>query len=120
MKIAVIRISGMVKMNEKIEDTLYRMRLRRKYACVVLEDTKENLGMIKKVDNFVAYGEIDEATYKELVEKRGKKDKDNKLKPFFRLHPARGGMETKKHFGVDKGVLGNQGKEINKLIKRML
>jgi len=119
MKIAVIRISGMVKMNKKIEDTLYRMRLRRKYACVVLNGTKENIGMIKKVDNFVAYGEIDEATYKELVEKRGKKV-EGKLKPFFRLHPARGGMETKKHFGVDKGVLGNNGKEINKLIKRML
>jgi len=54
MKIAVIRISGMVKKNEKIEDTLYRMRLRRKYACVVLEPTKENLGMIKKVKNLVA------------------------------------------------------------------
>ena len=120
MKIVVIRISGMVKMNEKIEDTLYRMRLRRKYACVVLEDTKENLGMLNKVKNFVAYGEIDEETYKELVEKRGKKDGKGKLKPFFRLHPARGGMETKKHFGVKKGVLGNNGKKINELVRRML
>ena len=119
MKIAVIRISGMVKMNKKIEDTLYRMRLRRKYACVILEPTKENLGMIKKVKNFVAYGEIDDATYKELVEKRGKKVK-GKLKPFFRLHPARGGMETKKHFGVNKGVLGDNKEKINDLIRRML
>ena len=119
MKIAIIRISGMVKMNKKIEDTLYRMRLRRKYSCVVLENTKENIGMLNKVKNFVAYGEINEVVYKELVEKRGKKV-EGKLKPFFRLHPARGGMETKKHFGVDKGVLGDNGKEINKLIKRML
>ena len=118
--IAVIRISGMVKMNKKIEDTLYRMRLRRKYSCVVLEPTKENLGMIKKVGDFVAYGEIDEATHKELVEKRGKKI-GGKLKPFFRLHPPRGGIDSKKHFGeTKKGVLGNNKEKINDLIRRML
>jgi len=117
--IAVIRIKGMVKINKKIEETLFRLRLRRKYACVVLKETKENLGMVKKVKDFVAYGEIDDATYKKLVEKRGKKI-DGKLKPFFRLHPPRRGIESKKHFGVGKGVLGNHGKEINKLIMRML
>lgn len=111
----------MVKVNKDIEETLYRLRLRKKYACVVLEKpTKEQQGMIKKVKDFVAYGEIDEATYKKLVEKRGKKDRDNKLKPFFRLHPARGGIDSKKHFGVSKGVLGDNGKEISKLIERML
>ncbi len=118
--IAIIRIHGMVKMNKKIEETLYRLRLRKKYACVVFQNpTEEQIGMIKKVRNFVAYGEIDEATYKELVEKRGKKD-DGKLKPFFRLHPPRGGIDSKKHFGVGKGVLGDNGKKINDLIRRML
>ena len=120
MKIAVIRIHGMVNLKKEIEETLFRLRLRRKYACVVLEATKENLGMIKKVKDFVAYGEIDEATYKELVEKRGKKDKDGKLKPFFRLHPPRKGIEAKKHFGVGKGVLGNHKEKINDFIRRML
>ena len=41
------------------------------------------------------------------------------LKPFFRLHPPRGGIESKKHSGVGKGVLG-ENKKINDLIRRML
>ena len=112
----VIRIKGLVGLNEDVKETLYRLRLRKKYSCVVLDNpTKEQLGMIEKVRNFVAYGEIDDATYKELVEKR-----KTKIKNFFRLHPARGGMETKKHFGVGKGVLGNHGDKINELVRRML
>jgi large subunit ribosomal protein L30 len=118
--IAVIRIHGRVKVEKSVEETLYRLRLRRKYICVVLENpTKEQLGMIKKVKDFVAYGEIDEATYKELIEKRGK-TANGKAKPFFRLHPPRRGIDSKKHFGVDKGVLGNNKEKINDLIRRML
>jgi large subunit ribosomal protein L30 len=140
--IAVIRIHGGVKIKKKIEETLYRLRLRRKYSCVVLVNpTKEQSGMIKKLKDFVAFGEIDGKIFKELIEKRGqlidkskkidskkiieeikkgKKYEELNLKPFFRLHPPRKGIESKKHFGVGKGVLGNNKKEINKLIERML
>lgn len=120
MKIVLIRIKGMVGIDKDIEETLSRLRLRRKYACVVVEDTPVNKGMIKKVNDFVAYGEIDEKTYKELVAKRGKKDVKGNLKPFFRLHPPRGGIDSKKHFGVAKGVLGNNKEKINDLVMRML
>ena len=121
-KIAVIRIKGQVGLRKDIKETLNRLRLRKKYTCVVIEDTKENSGMIKKVKDFVAFGEIDDKTHKELVEKRGKKDPNHKgkIKPFFRLHPPRGGIESKRHFGVGKGVLGDNKTEINKLIGRML
>jgi len=120
--IAVIRIKGMVGIKKSVAETLHRLRLRKKYVCVVLEKpTKEQLGMIKRVKDFVAYGEIDEKTYKELQAKRGQKDSTTgKLKPFFRLHPPRGGIESKKHFGVGKGVLGNNKEKINDLIRRML
>ena len=114
--IAIIRIKGMVGIKKDLAETLYRMRLRKKYTCVVLENpTKEQEGMLKKVVNFVAYGEIEPETYKKLVEKR-----KTKIENFFRLHPPRKGIESKKHFGVGKGVLGNNGKDINKLIERML
>ncbi len=140
--LAVIRIHGMVKIKKKVEETLYRMRLRRKYSCVVLNPTKEQLGMLKKLRDFVAFGEIDDKTLKELIEKRGKLINKNKakhetgdiikglkgnkklqdfnLKPFFRLHPPRKGIESKKHFGVGKGVLGDNKNKINDLIMRML
>lgn len=120
MKLAIIRIKGQIGLKKDINETLDRLRLRKKYVCVVIENTKENLGMIKKVKDFVAYGEITDEIYKELKEKRGKKDIKGNLKPFFRLHPPRGGIDSKKHFGVAKGILGNNKDKINDLIVRML
>jgi large subunit ribosomal protein L30 len=122
-KIAVIRIKGMIGLKKNIAETLYRLRLRRKYVCVVLENpTQAQLGMIKSVRNQVAYGEINDETYKQLKEKRGLKDPNNKgkIKPYFRLHPPRGGIDSKLHFGVRKGVLGDNKDKINDLILRML
>lgn len=114
--IAIIRIRGEVGLKKEIVETLNRLRLRKKYTCVVIEKpTKEQLGMINKVRDFVAFGEINEETYKKLVEKR-----KTKIKNFFRLHPPRGGIESKKHFGVGKGVLGDNKNKINDLILRML
>lgn len=115
MKIAIIRIKGPIKVKREMNDTMNMLRLRRKNVCVIIENTKQNLGMIKKVENYVAYGEIDEETLKLLVEKRGKKNK-----PFFRLHPPRGGFKKSTRSLWPRGIRGNQGKEINKLIKRML
>ena len=121
--IAIIRIKGMIGLRKEVSETLHRLRLRKKYVCVVLENpTEAQLGMIKSVRNQVAYGEINDETYKQLKEMRGKKDPNNKgqIKPYFRLHPPRGGIDAKKHFGVKKGVLGDNKDKINDLIVRML
>ncbi len=119
--ICIIRIKGKVNIDRDVEETLDRLRLKKKYTCVVLEKpTPSQIGMIKKVRNFVAYGGIDKETYDELKKIRGKKDDKGKIKPFFRLHPPRKGIESKKHFGVGKGVLGNNKDKINDLIRRML
>jgi large subunit ribosomal protein L30 len=139
--IAVIRITGDVNLNKDVRETLERLRLKRKYSCIVINPTNEQLGMIKKVRDFVAFGEIKEETFEKLVEKRGqlivktkkvdakkaageiikgKKYEELNLKPFFRLHPPRKGIDSKKHFGVKKGVLGNNKEKINDLIERML
>jgi large subunit ribosomal protein L30 len=118
--IALIRIKGRVGLSKEINETLDRLRMRKKYTCVVIKGSSEENGMIEKLRDFIAYGEIKDDTYKQLVSKRGKKGKDGKLKPFFRLHPPRKGIDSKKHFGVAKGVLGNNGDKINDLILRML
>ena len=142
MIIAVVRIKGQVGLKKPIVKTLNRLRLRRKYACVVFaKPNKIQEGMIKKVKDFVAFGEINKETFEKLIEARGqlinkkkkidvkktieelekgKKYEDVNLKPFFRLHPPRGGIDSKKHFGVQKGVLGNHKDKISKLIERML
>ncbi len=139
--IAIVRITGDVNLKKEIRKTLENLNLRKKYSCTVLNESKENIGMIKKVRDFTAFGKIDKETLNELVEKRGqlidktkkvdlkkaideigkgKKLKDVGLKHFFRLHPPRKGIESKKHFGVGKGVLGDNKEKINELIRRML
>ncbi len=137
--ICVIRIRGKVNVDKEVEETLSRLRLRRKYSCIVINPNKEQAGMIKKMRNFTAFGEISKSALEKLIEKRGqvidkkkkidakkiveelekgKKPSDLNIKPFFRLHPPRGGIKSKIHF--PRGVLGNHGSEINKLIERML
>ena len=111
--IVVIRIKGQVKLNKEISETLNRLKLKKKYSCVILEPTKENLGMVKRVENQVSFGEISEDMHKKLIEKR-----KTKIKNFFRLHPPRGGIKSKVHF--PKGVLGDNKDKINKLLERML
>jgi len=140
--IAIVRIRGEINLERDVKETLSRLRLRKKYSCVVIAKPKnEQLGMIRKVKNFVAYGEINEEMLGKLLEARGKaadkkkkvdlkiavkeiasgkKPEELNLKPFFRLHPPRGGIESKKHFGVGKGVLGDNKEKINSLIERML
>ncbi|MBI2044024.1 uL30 family ribosomal protein [Candidatus Pacearchaeota archaeon] len=137
--ICIIRIRGEVGLDRNIVETLNRMRLMKKYTCVVINPTKENLGMLKKVKDHVAFGEINDKTFEELLAKRGqlidkKKKVDTKkaaeeikkgksfeelnLKPFFRLHPPRKGIHSKLHY--PKGVLGNNREKINDLVMRML
>lgn len=138
--IAAIRIKGQIKVSRNSRETLDTLKLRKKYACVLMDENNPSVrGMIKKSRNFIAYGEIDDKTLKELIAirgqkidkkkdikvedavkgiKSGKKMQDFNLKPFFRLHPPRKGISTKEHY--PKGALGNHGKDINKLIMRML
>ena len=139
--ICIIRIRGEVGLRKDVVETLNRLRLKRKYCCVVIKPDAEKLGMIKKINNFVAYGNINENVFEKLIDKRGqlldkKKKIDAKkivsgfkegkifeelgLKPFFRLHPPRGGIDSKIHFGKKKGVLGDNKESINRLVERML
>lgn len=135
--ILVIRISGMVKVNKSIEETLYRLRLRRKYSATIIKPTKDILGMIKRIMYHVSFGEIDKETLIKLLKARaqrtdkkifkaeetaeelisGKSLKELGFKPFFRLHPPRKGIVSKRQYPI--GVLGSN-KEINKLVERML
>ena len=137
--IIVIRISGQVEMHTYSKETLFRIHLRKKYSAVLLKEIKENQPILQAVRNFVAYGKIDEKTMEELILKRGK-PLDNKIKkidskkiaeiiekdgienagikPFFRLHPPRKGINSKLHY--PKGVLGDNGEKINDLVRRML
>lgn len=139
--IVIIRISGQVKLRREIKETLSRLRLRKKFTCVLInEKDKVKMGMLKRVKDYVAFGNIEKGMLIRLIEKRGKRQEKKEikeaekiveeiekgkkleevgLKPFLRLHPPRGGLKSsKKQF--PRGVLGNHKQEINKLIEKML
>ncbi|MBS3176137.1 uL30 family ribosomal protein [Candidatus Woesearchaeota archaeon] len=117
---------GCVKLRSDFEDTLRMLNMSRKFMCVVLDATPSVLGMVRKVKDYVTWGEVTPEVVITLQQKRGEKIKDREgkevLKPFFRLHPPRGGFERKGmkvHFR-QHGALGYRGTQINDLIKRMI
>jgi len=149
--IAVIRITGEVKVKPEIVNTLNRLRLMRKYSCILINSSNKALmGMLWKIRHSVAYGDIDKEMLVKLLKERGKRmassdfNKSENLKdaakadyekaatdlingkkleeigfkPFFRLHPPRKGIKSKRQYPI--GVLGNNRNDINKLIERML
>lgn len=150
--LAVVLIRGTVNTHPDVRKTLELLRLRKKHACVVVEENPVNKGMLQRVKDYVTYGTIDEKSFTELVSKRGElvgktKVADSKvdaakiakeyfegklklreftekydLKPFFRLHPPKGGFERggiKMPFAKG-GVLGNRNDKISDLIAKML
>jgi large subunit ribosomal protein L30 len=137
--IAIVRIKGEVEIRREIVETLFRLRLRKKYSCTLINSNNKGLmGMLDKVKHHVAYGEIDEKTLVDLLKARlqstdhkkfsaedvaeslmkGKNLTELGFKGFFRLHPPRKGIDSKKVY--PKGALGNHGKKINELVERML
>ncbi|MFB6246741.1 MAG: uL30 family ribosomal protein [Candidatus Pacearchaeota archaeon] len=118
-RIVAVRIAGKNKMKKDIEETLQRLNLKDKYNCLVIEKSdQQKMGMIKKAKDFIAFGELDDETLKKLEESRSPEEKN--IGKVFRLHPPRGGIDTKKHSGVGKGVLGNNKEKINQLLQRMI
>jgi large subunit ribosomal protein L30 len=69
---AVVQVRGVVKTRRDIKDTLKMLRLHHINHCVLVPDTPENLGMIRKVKDYVAYGEADAATIETLLMTRGR------------------------------------------------
>lgn len=130
-KLAVVLVRGMVKVVKPIQETLMMLNLNRKNHCVVIEDTPAYKGMLLKVKDYITWGEIDEATFAELVRKRGQlldgrgksvEINGKKYKRYFTLNPplkgfGRKGIKTSFKVG---GGLGYRGEKMNDLVKRML
>lgn len=84
-RIAVIRVRGKVHVRKEIEDTLKKLKLTRPNHCVVVDSRNSYVGMIKKVKDYVTYGEISQETMEKLIRERGlikgnKKINDDYLK----------------------------------------
>ena len=68
---ALVRVRGNVNVRGSIEDTLKMLRLHRVNHCVILSESPQNLGMVQKVKDYVAYGIIDADALTEMLNNRG-------------------------------------------------
>jgi large subunit ribosomal protein L30 len=115
-KLAIVRIRGNIGINPKIKSTLTMLNLHNQNICTVYVGTPSVLGMVKKIKDYVTWGEVEPDTIN-LLEER----KDSKEHKFYRLNnPIKGHARKgiKKAFSVG-GALGYRGKKINDLIKSM-
>ena len=69
---AIVQVRGVVNTRREIKDTLKMLRLHHINHCVLVPDTPEYLGMIRKVKDFVAYGEVDKGTIETILRTRGR------------------------------------------------
>lgn len=79
-KIAIVRVRGSIGIRKEIEDTMKMLRLYKKNTCVILNNTQSCAGMLKKIKDYVTWGEINEPTIKLLLIKRGKLPGNKPLK----------------------------------------
>jgi len=140
-KILVIRVRGNINLTHEVRKTFEMLNLYNKNGCVVIEDTSSMMGMVKKVKDYVTWGEITEENHKKLIEKKAdlykgrtedskSKIKYNKYfaynkkkyKKFIRLSPPENGFGRKgiKISFSKGGTTGYRGEKINDLLKRMI
>ncbi len=71
-RIVIIRIKGKPGLKKSVKDTFDILRLYKKNHTVVVSNTPAYAGMLTKIQDAVTWGEIDEVTFRKLLEKRGK------------------------------------------------
>ncbi len=67
---AVVRIRSTAGVRKEIDDTLKMLRLNDISNCILAAETEDLKGMIRKVKDFVTWGEIDKNILVKMLEKR--------------------------------------------------
>ncbi len=149
MTFAIVRVRSTVKAKPDIRKTLEMLKLNKVNHCVLVPQNKYYLGMLKKVKDYVTWGEVKPGTVEKLIFRKGGEYDESQLKEaskfkdlktfsqavsagkaeikelpgverVFRLHPPIKGYEGIKRSYVEGGALGYRGEDINKLIDRMI
>lgn len=76
---AIIRLRGDVNVRPEIKYTLRLLRLHSVNHCVVVEENDYNKGMIIKVKDYVAWGNISEDTLEGVLKDRGRLEGGERL-----------------------------------------
>jgi len=75
----VVRIRGGVDAQKTVEATLTMLRMERNNYATILKESPSYIGMLRKVKDYVTWGEPDVETVKNLLEARGKLIGDAKV-----------------------------------------
>lgn len=110
--IVAIQLRGQIGARQPVKDTLKMLHLGKKHAAVVLEDTPVNRGMLKKVQDYITYGEVSDEIAKKVQELYTGTQSAH-------MHPPRGGLKSIKKPFTQNGDLGDRGAEMEKLVVRM-
>ena len=109
--IAAVRIRGSFGTSWKEKIIMSHLGLvKPNYVGFYPDSMRETL---KKVEHLIAWGEVSEGFEKKLEGKRKFRGKA------YRLQPPKGGFKSTRLF-YPKGDLGYRGKDIEKLIERMI
>ena len=93
-RIAIIRIRGDHDIKRQVNDTLKMLRLYKKNNLSIVSNTTSNVGMIKKIKDYVTWGEIDQETFKAVLEKRARIAGDKKLSEDYLKEKLNSGFDN--------------------------
>jgi len=77
--LAVVRVRGVSDINKKIKETMNMLRLQKNCHATLMDDRPAYLGMLRKAQNYLTWGEISKETLALLLAKRGRLVGDTKL-----------------------------------------
>ncbi len=104
--LVVIRVRGAGKIPIKIDSTMKMMRLYKANNCVIVPNTPQYLGMIRRVKDYITWGEVDMDTIKKIIEKKGRLAGNKQLTNDYLLSKLKMNIEmfSKEFFSGAKGL----------------
>ncbi|RLI12577.1 50S ribosomal protein L30 [Candidatus Bathyarchaeota archaeon] len=77
--LAAVRIRGTVNVRKEVEDTLRMLNLQRNCHATLIDDRPSFLGMLRKAQDIITWGEVSKETISILLKKRGRTVGDKPL-----------------------------------------
>ena len=75
----VVRISGTADVPYWATTTMNLLKLEKKHRAVIIPEKDNTIGMLRKIQHYVAWQELDVETAKELLDKKARKSGYKKI-----------------------------------------
>jgi large subunit ribosomal protein L30 len=98
MALLVVRMKGTINVPYWAIVTLKNLYLNKKFSATLVPETSNYLGMLRKINQWVAWSKADSEIVRTLIEKRGKK-KNPKIDP-----SKKGSRRTDEYKAIDELV----------------